>query len=385
MKNLFFFFALFLTPTISTAQDWDHVSGGVDDIVYDMIKFDGELFVGGKFTGEVKSWDGLTWTHYPSLFGIASPLTFSIYNNTLYTGGDYPYVGSQSRVYKLVNGQWEQVGGIFDQSTWSSTKKLITYNNLLISGGRFSSIGGVPIKNIASWNGTTWNSMGSGLNDIVDFLEIHNNTLYATGLFTASGSDTTVKNIARWNGVNWERFDPGIVFTTAHALKSFQGDLLIGNVWNTINGVNMNGIARWDGINYTSMGDPAIKSVSEFWEFDGDLFIAASLFGSSPSLTQRAVMKWNGTSWIQIGSQFNEAIICLEDYDNVIYCGGQFSQPASHISRINRFLGINELNTKDKQLVKIVDLTGRETEDKPNTPLIYIYDDGTTEKIFRVE
>ena len=28
---------------------------------------------------------------------------------------------------------------------------------------------------------------------------------------------------------------------------------------------------------------------------------------------------------------------------------------------------------------------GRETEDKPNTMLIYIYSDGTTEKVYRIE
>jgi hypothetical protein len=28
---------------------------------------------------------------------------------------------------------------------------------------------------------------------------------------------------------------------------------------------------------------------------------------------------------------------------------------------------------------------GRETTFKPNTPLIYVYDDGSIEKIFRVE
>ena len=47
-------------------------------------------------------------------------------------------------------------------------------------------------------------------------------------------------------------------------------------------------------------------------------------------------------------------------------------------------VGINEF-TYPKKLIRIVDLMGRETEDKPNTLLIYIYSDGTTEKVFRVE
>ena len=45
-------------------------------------------------------------------------------------------------------------------------------------------------------------------------------------------------------------------------------------------------------------------------------------------------------------------------------------------------VGINENNAKEKELVKIVDLLGRETNFKPNTIQLYFYSDGTTEKKF---
>ena len=44
------------------------------------------------------------------------------------------------------------------------------------------------------------------------------------------------------------------------------------------------------------------------------------------------------------------------------------------------FTRIGELNNTPKQLIKIVDVLGRETPFKPNTPLIYIYNDGTVER-----
>lgn len=44
-----------------------------------------------------------------------------------------------------------------------------------------------------------------------------------------------------------------------------------------------------------------------------------------------------------------------------------------------------ELIKADKAPVKIVNLLGQETKDKPNTTLIYIYSDGTTEKVYRME
>ena len=47
--------------------------------------------------------------------------------------------------------------------------------------------------------------------------------------------------------------------------------------------------------------------------------------------------------------------------------------------------GINELIHEKKQVLKIVDYLGREIEDKPNTTLIFVYSDGTTEKVYRME
>ena len=46
--------------------------------------------------------------------------------------------------------------------------------------------------------------------------------------------------------------------------------------------------------------------------------------------------------------------------------------------------GLEELTSKKVKRISVVDSMGRETEDRPNTPVIYIYSDGTTEKVFRV-
>jgi hypothetical protein len=50
------------------------------------------------------------------------------------------------------------------------------------------------------------------------------------------------------------------------------------------------------------------------------------------------------------------------------------------------YTGINELNTAPKKVTKIIDLLGRELNRlKPNVPLIYIYDDGSTETKITLE
>lgn len=49
------------------------------------------------------------------------------------------------------------------------------------------------------------------------------------------------------------------------------------------------------------------------------------------------------------------------------------------------YTGIEELSNEKKELLMIIDLMGRETEYRPNTPLIFIYSDGTRERVMKIE
>ena len=69
-----------------------------------------------------------------------------------------------------------------------------------------------------------------------------------------------------------------------------------------------------------------------------------------------------------------------DDFDPQITFSEDCDNPCS---TSNASLG--ELHITPKTVVKIFDLMGRETTFKPNTPLIYVYDDGSTEKVFYVE
>jgi len=47
--------------------------------------------------------------------------------------------------------------------------------------------------------------------------------------------------------------------------------------------------------------------------------------------------------------------------------------------------GVNEVQQVEKQLLKIVDILGRESKPQPNVVLFYIYSDGTVEKRIIIE
>jgi len=46
---------------------------------------------------------------------------------------------------------------------------------------------------------------------------------------------------------------------------------------------------------------------------------------------------------------------------------------------------LDEQDLQSKELIRVIDFLGRESKIKPNTPLIYIYDDGSTKRVFNVE
>ena len=71
---------------------------------------------------------------------------------------------------------------------------------------------------------------------------------------------------------------------------------------------------------------------------------------------------------------FNDTIVNAAGCDSVIT-----------ITITMNYTGIEELLQDEKELVKIVDFMGRETEYKPNTPLIFIYSDGTRERVMKLE
>jgi len=56
----------------------------------------------------------------------------------------------------------------------------------------------------------------------------------------------------------------------------------------------------------------------------------------------------------------------------------------TYMCDINNTLKVDEFVNSKKELVKVIDLMGRETNPTENTPLIYIYNDGSTERIFKM-
>jgi hypothetical protein len=70
---------------------------------------------------------------------------------------------------------------------------------------------------------------------------------------------------------------------------------------------------------------------------------------------------------------------------SVMTCCVTWIWNGSFWAKIGSATSIEEINSTDKKLIKIVDILGRDTDYKSNELLFYIYDDGTIEKKYNIK
>jgi hypothetical protein len=230
---------------------------------------DNELYVGGVFEtvagAPCKSlfkWDGATITpmSLPSnLDGAAYVNAICKYNGEIYVGGGfstllYPNDTIQD-IIRNNNGNWKSVGGGL-KGALAGIESMVVYNNELYIAGSFSVSEGNVGNYIQKWNGTTWSDVGGGVTGIgggngqIHKLIVHDNKLYAMGVFSYAGG-IPAEYIATWDGTNWCAL--GGNFDNVVGAGCFYNDTLCvgGGFW-TIDGDSVNYIAKWIGGNYTA-------------------------------------------------------------------------------------------------------------------------------------
>ena len=102
------------------------------------------------------------------------------------------------------------------------------------------------------------------------------------------------------------------------------------------------------------------------------------------------VAVWDGTAWNNVGTGLNKDVTDMIVYNGELYACGWFDQINygsyhNYMVKLADVSNIQEVSFNKKEIIRVLDLMGRETEDTLNTVLIYKYSDGSTEKVFRVD
>jgi hypothetical protein len=135
---------------------------------------------------------------------------------------------------------------------------LAVFQGELIAGGWFTMASGVPANFVARWNGSAWQPLGSGLIGFLtteampgcNALTVYNGELIAGGAFEQAGG-IPVNQIARWNGSTWQSLGGGLSGGTffglnaVNALGVANGQLVAGGFFTTADGDISAYLARW--------------------------------------------------------------------------------------------------------------------------------------------
>jgi trimeric autotransporter adhesin len=242
--------------------------------------------------------------------------------------------GSFSRIASWDGSRWLALGSGIGGNVIS----VIDFNGTLVATGLMSSAGGTPVQNVARWNGSSWQAMGS-LNDYGTSLAIHNGFLFVGGSFTQA-SGVSANRLARWNGASWQAVNAGLNGTvlTLGITPSGPGSgeaMIIGGDFTTANGMSANRIAGYS-LNFSpnfwyAMGSGANGSVRAIGTGPGGLYAGGS-FTSMGGLSTGGFARWNQflNQWQVLGGFFNGHVYALESFHDTysgqdqIVIGGLF-------------------------------------------------------------
>ena len=291
-------------------------------VLWTMTTFQGKLFVGGDI---LAAWDGNGWQSVQSKqtqFGNVQALT--VYDGKLYAGRN---IDSDSSTLDVWNG-----------TTWSSTpilvrgyvKALNVWDGKLIVAGSFTEVDHLPTNSIASWDGSTWSTLASGVvGGYIDHLTTHGGKLVVSGNFSTAGG-VPAQHIATWNGSVWEA-SPSCVNGWGTILGDFDSKLVIGG-WLLENAMECTGQIRfWDGSSCTPLTPcsgvhDAIRSTIEY---DGDIIVGGD-FTETNGLAARHIAGLRGR-WFQLGSGLSGSPRAMAVVGGKLVVGGEFDSAGGQL------------------------------------------------------
>ncbi|MBI3848096.1 MAG: hypothetical protein HY292_25960 [Planctomycetes bacterium] len=201
----------------------------------------------------------------------------------------------------------------------------------LYAAGRFTTAGGVPAHFIARWNGASWSELAGGpiagryaeVEQLGVFDEGSASSLVAAGFFSGAGG-VPVHNIARWNGREWSALGSGID-GTVRSMQSFDDGsgsaLWIGGFLETAGGTPTIAVARWNGSAWSAVdagmeSDAYVESLTIFDDGTGRALYAGGSSSRGLSASTGFVRKWDGNRWVSIGSEILGSVRDLEVFDD---------------------------------------------------------------------
>jgi hypothetical protein len=313
---------------------WQALPDGPDSVIYRLYVFKDTMYAGGEFTHmgnktvpHLAKWDGKEWLPV-GLGADDNVYAFEEFNGQLIIGGAFDSVDGKpaNHLARWDGHEWHRLGkglGANDEENEVAVGALCKYKDALYAGGNFIGPQGAGLDVIAKWDGKTWSSVGGGLKRLgpeysVISLTVNNGKLYVSGV-GLSLDGKTPRNILTWDGMKWDtvgscRFD-GPVFTTC----SFNNDIIAGG--NFVLCDSGKYVSRLHNNQWVSASiSGAVSGAFAFCIYNKELY-AGGYFednGESGQAVDYSVAKWNGNAWVPVGD-LNDRVTAIGTYHGKLY------------------------------------------------------------------
>jgi hypothetical protein len=269
----------------------------------------------------------------------------------LYAAGSFTVIGNvmATNVAKWDGTSWSPLGGGISGGNPTSVNALAANDGMLYAGGSFTAAGGVPATNVAQWNGSTWSALGSGINGAVNALTMWHplfgaSQIYAGGSFTSAGG-TTASNIASWDGSRWSSLGSGVNGTVNALLSSVNlSNLYVGGDFTNAGGTPADSIAAWDGVGWTNF-EFGIDGVVYALAASNTTVYVGGAFSRAGEIDTINVAGWDGTNWLDMGGLEGSsgstpgAVYALAAWGTNFLAGGSFTDGSFGVNYIAQWTG----------------------------------------------
>lgn len=236
-------------------------------------------------------------------------VSFCKMGDDLIVGGSFQVPGSTARGIARWDGQaWHAV---FDAA--EGVAALGVFQGKLIASTH---------GEIVSWDGIRKTTIGTiAQSEVVYGFEEYGGELIAFGSFTSINFSTR-SNVARWNGSTWQSLGTGVPGMVSGAAV-YEGNLVVP--WELK-------VRAWDGTAWSALGDRVGLYGVSWIAASGTELVAASMFGMPNEVY--SVVRWSGTEWTPLGAAFQGLCWSISVRNgSILVCGGDSVTDQARMSR----------------------------------------------------